>query len=192
MIILIILPIDRNWLSYYGRWWYDGRLSQTIKGADNQVSGTKRGIGKQDVQRAGTKQMLSAADIFWKNAAFHVSIFQDMWISWDATDRILLGWRNWFDIYAWASGVCKKYDKGRCRLLAHVGKIFERPGIYFKKSNLIFQKRPGKAQSASPWRNILPGLVFLCVFIKGWGLNEKETMEEVKSVRFWSCDAVVR
>lgn len=56
MIILIILPIDRNWLSYYGRWWYDGRLSQTIKGADNQVSGTKRGIGKQDVQRAGTKQ----------------------------------------------------------------------------------------------------------------------------------------
>jgi len=48
-----------------------------------------------------------------------------------------------------------------------VGKIFERPGIYFKKSNLIFQKRPGKAQSASPWRNILPGLVFLCVFIKG-------------------------
>lgn len=64
-------------------------------------------------------------------------------------------------------GVCKKYDKGRCRLLAHVGKIFERPGIYFKKSNLIFQKRPGKAQSASPWRNILPGLVFLCVFIKG-------------------------
>ena len=34
-------------------------------------------------------------------------------------------------------------------------------------SNLIFQKRPGKAQSASPWRNILPGLVFLCVFIKG-------------------------
>lgn len=88
MIILIILPIDRNWLSYYGRWWYDGRLSQTIKGADNQVSGTKRGIGKQDVQRAGTKQMLSAADIFWKNAAFHGSIFQDMWISWDATDRI--------------------------------------------------------------------------------------------------------
>ena len=62
---------------------------------------------------------------------------------------------------------CKKYDKGRCRQLAHVGKIFERPGIYFKKSNLIFQKRPGKAQSASPWRNILPGLVFLCVFIKG-------------------------
>ena len=103
MIILIILPIDRNWLSYYGRWWYDGRLSQTIKGADNQVSGTKRGIGKQDVQRAGTKQMLSAADIFWKNAAFHGSIFQDIWISWDATDRILLGWRNWFDIYAWVS-----------------------------------------------------------------------------------------
>ena len=66
MIILIILPIDRNWLTYYGRWGYDDRLSQTIKGADNQVSGTKRGIGKQDVQRAGTKQMLSAADIFWK------------------------------------------------------------------------------------------------------------------------------
>lgn len=146
MIILIILPIDRNWLSYYGRWWYDGRLSQTIKGADNQVSGTKRGIGKQDVQRAGTKQMLSAADIFWKNAAFHGSIFQDMWISWDATDRILLGWRNWFDIYAWASGVCKSMTKEDADYLLMSAKYLSGRGytsknqIWFFKSDLERRK----------------------------------------------------
>ena len=135
----------------------------------------QKGVSESRMSRElGQKQMLSAADIFWKNAAFHGSIFQDIWISWDATDRILLGWRNWFDIYAWASGACKKYDKGRCRLLAHVGKIFERPGIYFKKSNLIFQKRPGKAQSAKPLEEHSSGACLSVCVYKGWGLNEKE------------------
>ena len=64
-------------------------------------------------------------------------------------------------------GRVKMYDKGRCRLLAHVGKIFERPGIYFKKFKSDFCKSDLERRKCKPWRNILPGLVFLCVFIKG-------------------------
>lgn len=110
--------------------------------------------------------MLSAADIFWKTLPSMGAFFRIY--EYLETLPIEFFWDDGIDsIYMHELlGRVKSMTKEDADYLLMSAKYLS-GGDILQKTNLIFPKRPGKAQSASPWRNILPGLVFLCVFIKG-------------------------
>ncbi len=64
-------------------------------------------------------------------------------------------------------GCVKSMTKEDADYVLMSAKYLSGRGYTSKKSNLIFSKATWKGAKCKPLRNILPGLVFLCVFIKG-------------------------
>lgn len=62
-------------------------------------------------------------------------------------------------------GRVKSMTKEGCRLLAHVGKIFERPGIYFQKIKSDFSKSDRKGAKCKPLEEHSSGACLsVCVY----------------------------